>query len=198
MTRSSHPGPPPPPPPPPPTIAAQPPVPSEPRSQALLNRLSSFLRTPPNTDEVSEFPQPPMLSRLRPQVLLGHLSSLLPRSRIHTDEVIEPQQRPTPSGSRPGALISSLSSRSPPNADEGVELQQWPRQITSHCSPHIVEVAAQRDKKALYVARRPKTASENAKRIKNPKPWVRVVMFICCVSPGTDDSPGTDGTPRTA
>ncbi|KAG2135838.1 WD40-repeat-containing domain protein [Suillus clintonianus] len=178
----------------------QPPVSSEPLSQALLNRLSSFLRSPPNTDEVPEFPQPPMLSRLRPQVLLGHLSSLLPRSRIHTDEVIGPQQRPTPSGSRPGALISSLSSlfRSPLNADEEVELQQWPRQITSsHCNPHVVEVAAQRDKKALYVARRPKTASENAKRIKNPKPWVRVVLFLCCVSPGTDDSPGTDGTPRT-
>jgi hypothetical protein len=39
---------------------------------------------------------------------------------------------------------------------------------------------------ALYVARRPETASEKAKRIKNPKWWVRVVLFICCVSPSTD------------
>jgi hypothetical protein len=39
---------------------------------------------------------------------------------------------------------------------------------------------------ALYVARRPETASEMAKRIKNPKWWVRVVLFICCASPSTD------------
>jgi hypothetical protein len=39
----------------------------------------------------------------------------------------------------------------------------------------------------LYVARRPETASEKAKRIKNPKLWVRVVLFLCCVSPGTDN-----------
>jgi hypothetical protein len=41
----------------------------------------------------------------------------------------------------------------------------------------------------IFVARRPETASEMAKRIKNPKPWVRIVLFLCCVSPGTDDSP---------
>jgi hypothetical protein len=41
----------------------------------------------------------------------------------------------------------------------------------------------------IYVARRPETASEMAKRVKNPKPWVRVVFFLCCVSPGTDDAP---------
>jgi hypothetical protein len=50
----------------------------------------------------------------------------------------------------------------------------------------------------IFVAppRRPETASEIAKRVKNPKPWVRVVFFLCCVSPGTDDSPGTNNTPR--
>jgi hypothetical protein len=40
----------------------------------------------------------------------------------------------------------------------------------------------------LHVARRPETASEKAKRIKNPKLWVRVVLFLCCVSPGTDNA----------
>jgi hypothetical protein len=34
-----------------------------------------------------------------------------------------------------------------------------------------------------------------AKRIKNPKWWVRVVLFICCVSPGTNDGPGTNDNP---
>ncbi|KAG1735976.1 hypothetical protein EDB19DRAFT_2040432 [Suillus lakei] len=177
----------------------QSPVPSESRSHALLNRLSSLLHSSQNTDEISEHPQPPMLSRLRPQVLLGHLSSLLPRSRLHTSEVNELQQSQTPSGSRPGALIGLLSSlfRSPPNANEGIELQQWPRQSTSsHCSPRVVEVPAMRDREVIFVARRPETASEQARRIKNPKPWVRVVLFLCCVSPGTDDSPGTNATPR--
>ncbi|KAG2745917.1 hypothetical protein P692DRAFT_201807508 [Suillus brevipes Sb2] len=37
--------------------------------------------------------------------------------------------------------------------------------------PPIVEVPCIDDKKALYVARRPETASEMAKRIKNPKWW---------------------------
>jgi D-alanyl-lipoteichoic acid acyltransferase DltB (MBOAT superfamily) len=41
---------------------------------------------------------------------------------------------------------------------------------------------------ALYTARRPETASEMAKRIKNPKWWVRVVLFLCCASPSADDS----------
>ncbi|KAG2346928.1 hypothetical protein BDR05DRAFT_759098 [Suillus weaverae] len=129
----------------------QPPVHSESRSHALLSRLFSFLRSPPNTgtDEISELPQPPMLSRLHPQVLLGHLSSLLPRSQPYTDEATEPQRSQTPSGSRPGALIGRLSSlfHSTPNANEVIELQQWPRRGTSsHCSPHAVEVAAMRDR----------------------------------------------------
>jgi hypothetical protein len=48
----------------------------------------------------------------------------------------------------------------------------------------------------IFVARRPETAGEMAKRVKNPKPWVRVVFFLCCVSPGTDDDPATNVTPR--
>ncbi|KAG2120269.1 WD40-repeat-containing domain protein [Suillus clintonianus] len=160
--------------------------------ESLLNRLSSLLRSPPNTDEISELPQPPILARLSPQMLLGHLSLLLPHSRLHTDEATEPQQSPTPPGSRPGVFIGRLSSlfRSPPNTNEATELQQWSRQITSfHCSPRVVEVVAQRDKQALYVSPPPQeTASDKAKRIKNPTRWVRVVLFLCCVSPGTDET----------
>ncbi|KAG2134537.1 WD40-repeat-containing domain protein [Suillus clintonianus] len=158
----------------------QPPsTPSRLDPHALLARLSSLLpRSRLNTEEETE-PHPTTHSGSRSSTLIDRLSSL-----FHTGEATEPQQPPTPSGSRAGAIISSFSSlfRSSPNADEVVELQQWPRQITSsHCSPHVVEVAAQRDKKALYVARRPKTASENAKRIKNPKPWERLnelTLFI--------------------
>ncbi|KAG2341155.1 WD40 repeat-like protein [Suillus weaverae] len=172
----------------------QPPVHSESRSHVLLSRLSSFLRSPPNTgtDEISELPQPPILSRLHSQVLLAHLSSFLPRSQPHTDKATEPQQSQTPSGSRPGALIGRLSSlfRSPLDADEVIEVQHCPGPTTSsHCSPCVIEVAPMRDREVLFVARRPETVSEKAKRIKNPKPWVRVVLFLCCVSPGTDDAP---------
>lgn len=166
---------------------------SESRSRALRSRLSSFLRSPPNTDRISELPQPSMLVRLSPQVLLGHLSLLLPHSRLHTSETTEPQQSQLPSGSRPGALIG-LSSlfRSPPNADETPEPHLWTRQTTSsHCSPQVVEVVAQRDKQALYVSPPRETASEKAKRIKNPTWGVRVVLFLCCVSPGTDGTHGS-------
>lgn len=175
-----------------------PPVPSESRLHALLHRLRSL----PNigTDEISELPQPPMISRFRPQVLLSHLSSLLPRPQFYADGATEPQRSQTPSESRPGALISRLSSlfRSAPNADEAIELQQHsPEPATfPHRSPHVVDVSAMRDREVIYVARRPETASEMARRVKNPKPWVRVVFFLCCVSPGTDDSPGTNNTPR--
>ncbi|KAG2745921.1 hypothetical protein P692DRAFT_20740990, partial [Suillus brevipes Sb2] len=184
------------------TIETQHPlVPSESLLHALLNRIRSL----PNfgTDEISDLPQPPILSRFRPQVLLGHLSSLLPRPQLHTDEATEPQRSQTPSESRPGALIGRLSSlfRSTPNADEAIELQHSPEPATfSHRSSHVVNVSAMRDREVIFVApaqaRRPATASEIAKRVKNPKPWVRVVFFLCCVSPGTDDSPGTNNTPR--
>ncbi|KAG1739339.1 WD40-repeat-containing domain protein [Suillus lakei] len=171
----------------------QPPVSSESRSHAFLSRLSSFLRSPPNTDEISELPQPLTLARLNPQVLLDHLSLLLPHSRLHTNSAIEPQQSLIPSGSRPGALIGRLSSllRFSPNTDEATEFRQWPRHTTSsRCGPRVVEVVAQRDKQALYVSPPRETASDKAKRIKNPQPWVRVVLFLCCVSPGTDDTRG--------
>ncbi|KAG1829701.1 hypothetical protein EV424DRAFT_413880 [Suillus variegatus] len=171
------------------TEAQQPPVPSESRSRVLFDRLSSFLRSPPNTDEISEPPQPPMVSRLSPRVLLGDLSELFSRPRIHVNEATEPRRSQTPRRSRSDALIGPLSSlfRSPHNADEAIELQCCPGPTTSYLSRHVDDVAAMRDREVLVVARRPDTASEIAKRVKNPKPWVRVVFFLCCVSPGTDD-----------
>ncbi|KIK35344.1 hypothetical protein CY34DRAFT_812241 [Suillus luteus UH-Slu-Lm8-n1] len=176
-----------------------PPVPSESRLHALLHHLRSLPNT--GTEEISELPQPPMISRFRPQVLLGHLSSLFSRPQLHTDETIEPQRSQTPSESRPVALIGRLSSlfRPPPNANEAIELQHSPEPATfSYRSSHVVDVSAMRDREVIYVARRPETASEMAKRVKNPKPWVRVVFFLCCVSPGSDDSPGTNDTPRSS
>ncbi|KAG2054843.1 WD40 repeat-like protein [Suillus hirtellus] len=165
------------------------PVPSESRLRVLFDRLSSLLRSPPNTDEIFEPSQPPMISRLSPRVLLGDLSEFFSRPRIYTNEATEPRRSQTPRRSRSDALIGPLSSlfRSPPNADEAIELQCCPGPTTSHLSRHVDDVAAMRDKEVLVVARRPDTASEIARRVKNPKPWVRVVFFLCCVSPGTDD-----------
>lgn len=65
-----------------------------------------------------------------------------------------------PLGSRSRVLFSRLSSlfrRSQINADQTTELQQPPRQsIFSRRGPHVVDVAAIRDKQALYVAPRPR------------------------------------------
>ncbi|KIK41248.1 hypothetical protein CY34DRAFT_219187 [Suillus luteus UH-Slu-Lm8-n1] len=76
-------------------------------------------------------------------------------------------------GLHPRALLARLPRpfhRSQPNVDEPTELQQRPGPSTSpRRIPPIVEVPSIDDKKALYVARRPETASEMAKRIKNPK-----------------------------
>ncbi|KAG1785362.1 WD40-repeat-containing domain protein [Suillus plorans] len=155
------------------TETQQPPVPSESRSRVLFDRLSSLLRSPPNTDEISEPSQPPMLSRLSPRVLLGDLSGLFSRPQIHVNEATEPWRSQTPGRSRSDALIGPLSSlfRSPPNADEAIELQCCPGPTTSHLSRHVDDVAAMRDREVLVVARRPDTASEIARRVKNPKPW---------------------------
>ncbi|KAG1893568.1 uncharacterized protein F5891DRAFT_1196195 [Suillus fuscotomentosus] len=51
----------------------------------------------------------------------------------------------------------------------------------------VVDVPALDDKKALYVARPPKRASDKAKCVDNSKWWARVVLFLCCVSPSNDD-----------
>jgi hypothetical protein len=166
---------------------------SESRPRVLLSRLSSFLRSPRNIDGISELPQPSMFARLSPQVLLGHLALLLPHSRLHTNEITEPQQPQTSSRSRSGGFFGRLSSHfRSPNADETSELHLWTRQTTSSsCSPQVVEVVAQRDKQALYVSPPRETASDKAKRIKNPTRGVRIVLFLCCVSPGTDDTHGS-------
>ncbi|KAG1829702.1 hypothetical protein EV424DRAFT_1586598 [Suillus variegatus] len=171
------------------TETQQPPVPSESRSRVLFDRLSSLLRSLLNTDEISELSQPPILSRLSPQVLLGDLSQLFSHPRIYINEITEPQRSKTHQRSRSDALLGPLSSlfRSPPNADEAIELQCCPGPTISYLSRHVNDVAAMRDKEVLVVARRPGTASEMARRVKNPKPWVRVVFFLCCVSPGTND-----------
>ncbi|OJA14730.1 hypothetical protein AZE42_12705 [Rhizopogon vesiculosus] len=54
--------------------------------------------------------------------------------------------------------------------------------MSSHPSPHVIEVAPVRDKQALYVAPRQERLSDRVKRIKNPTWWARCVLFICCVS----------------
>jgi hypothetical protein len=87
-----------------------------------------------------------MLLRFRPQV---HPSSLLPRPQLYADEASEPRRFRTPSESRPGALIGRLSSlfRSPPNADEAIELQHSPEPATfPRGSSHVVNVSAIRDR----------------------------------------------------
>jgi WD40 repeat protein len=90
------------------------------------------------------------------------------------------------SGFLPHTLLThvlSLFRHHQPNPDGATELQQLPRSSTTvFHSPDAVEIAAVRDKKALYVARRPERASDKAKRIKNPSRWTRFVLFICCVS----------------
>ncbi|KAG1901931.1 WD40-repeat-containing domain protein [Suillus fuscotomentosus] len=175
------------------TETQQPPVPSELRSRVLFDRLSSLLRSPPNTDEISGPSQPSMISRLSPRVLLDDLSELFSRPRISINEATEPRRSKTPQRSRSGALIGPISSlfRSPPNADEAIEPRCYSGPTTSHLSRLVDDVAAMRDREVLVVARRPDTASEIARRVKNPKPWVRVVFFLCCVSPGTDDPTST-------
>ncbi|KAG1806077.1 uncharacterized protein BJ212DRAFT_789412 [Suillus subaureus] len=81
-----------------------------------------------------------------------------------------------------------LFRRPQPNASGPIELQQRQGPSTSsRRSPPIVEVPALDDKKALYTARRQERASDKAKRITNPRLWVRVVLFLCCASPSTDD-----------
>ncbi|KAJ8583333.1 WD40 repeat-like protein [Rhizopogon salebrosus TDB-379] len=64
-------------------------------------------------------------------------------------------------------------------------------------SLRAVEVAAVRDKQALYVAPPRESLSEKAKRIKNPTWWIRCVLFIICVSPPNTASPDTTPPPNT-
>jgi WD40 repeat protein len=94
-------------------------------------------------------------------------------------------------GSHPRALFTRLPQlfrRSQTNADEPIESQQRSGPSnSSRRSPPVVEVPALDDKKALYTARPQERVIDKAKRIKNPTWLARVVLFICCVSPSTDD-----------
>ncbi|KAG1725286.1 uncharacterized protein EDB91DRAFT_1169107 [Suillus paluster] len=172
------------------TELQQPPVPSETRSHTLLGRLSSLLCSRLDTDEATSPQQIPTPSGSRRDAIIGRRSHVpdtllfghlfvLPRSQPTTDETTEIQQHSRPSRS-PDAVVGRLFSpfRSPPDTNEVVEFQQCSKQ-TARCSRHVVEVAAIRDKQV---------SSEKARRIKNPKPRVRVVLFLCCASPGTDDA----------
>ncbi|KAG1871373.1 hypothetical protein DFJ58DRAFT_763586 [Suillus subalutaceus] len=95
-------------------------------------------------------------------------------------------------GPRPRAFLARLPRlfrRSQTNVDEPIKSQRRPVPSTSsRRSPPVVEVPALDDKKALYTARRPERASDKAKRIKNPKWWARIVLFLCCASPSTGDN----------
>ncbi|KAG2096298.1 WD40-repeat-containing domain protein [Suillus discolor] len=149
------------------------------RLSSLIHRFA------PESDAPNELQQPSTSSWLDPHVLLARLSSLFPRSRLNTDEEAEhhptlptrshadgrligrlssffcsqphtneeAEHHPTvASSSRPDArLIIRLSSlfRSQPHTNERIELSQRP----SH--PRVVNVAAVRDKQALFVARGP-------------------------------------------
>ncbi|KAG1743080.1 hypothetical protein EDB19DRAFT_584597 [Suillus lakei] len=182
----------------PPNETTDPPQPQTPSGlypHLLLARLSSFINhSRPGNDVANELQEPHTPSGLRPHALFGRLSSFIKRSRPRNDEANEPhtpQRPPTPSGSRSGAFIGRLSSLLHSSSDtnhEEIELPQRPRQTTSsRCSPHVVEVAAMRDKQTLYVARPAERPIDRVKRIKNPNWRVRVVLFICCVTPATDE-----------
>ncbi|KAG1894690.1 quinon protein alcohol dehydrogenase-like superfamily [Suillus fuscotomentosus] len=114
---------------------------------ALLSSLLHRFRH--KSGEATELSEPSTPSRLDPHVLLARLSSFLPRPRPRTDEEAEPHTT-TPFSLRPDALFSRLSShfRSQPHTDEKIEPQRSSR-------PHVVEVAAIRDKQSLVVARGP-------------------------------------------
>lgn len=83
----------------------------------------------------------------------------------------------------------SSATRHHSNTNEIPQLQQRSRQnsISRH-GRSLVGVAAQQDKRALVVAPRPQPPTAQAKRTKNPKWWVRIVLFLCCVSTATGDN----------
>ncbi|KAG1797756.1 uncharacterized protein HD556DRAFT_1355098 [Suillus plorans] len=167
------------------TETSQPPTPSRLHPRLLFARLSSLIhRSSPENDALDELQQPSTPSRLDLHALLVHLSSLFPGSRLNTGGETEGHPT-TPPGLRPDALIDRLSSffRSQPHNDEEIELPQRPRR------PHVVEVAAVRDRQALYVAPRPRprprTQPNGTATHAQSQPitwWAHVVLFLCCVS----------------
>lgn len=178
----------------------------------VVSRVSAFppapRQVPPDFfDNVQD--RDPVRYHHSPAVLLNFVSSVL--HYRPSDPSLHRRRRVfAPSlGSGPRTLtrLTHFLRRSQPKVDEPTELQQRPGPSTSsHRSPPVVEVPALDDKKvrfagdmfpmagvsnfykALYTARRPERATDKAKRIKNLKLWVRVVLFVCCVPPPTDDS----------
>ncbi|KAG2079250.1 WD40 repeat-like protein [Suillus decipiens] len=173
------------------TKPAQPSRPSRLHLHMIIARLSSLIHRSSPDDAENEVQQLPMPSRLRFHALLDCLSSLLRRSRLDNDPATEPQP-PTPSGLRPDIHIGHLFSlfRSLPATSEEIEPPIYPRQTTSsYHSPHVVNVAAIRDKQALYVAPRPKrdrSRTQPAGTTMQSRPlslWAHLVLFLCCASP---------------
>ncbi|KAG2343251.1 WD40 repeat-like protein [Suillus weaverae] len=168
------------------TELPQPSTPSRLHPRVLFARLAAFIhRSPPENDAPNELQQPSAPSRLDLHVILASLSSLLPRSRPNTDGEIE-HHPTTPSGLRPDALIDFLSSlfHSQLHANEEIELSQYSRH------PHVVEVAAVRDRQVLYVAPRPRprphTQPNGTATPAQSRPiqwWAHAVLFLCCASP---------------
>jgi hypothetical protein len=173
--------------------------------RVLFVRLFSLVhRSPPENDAATELQQASTPSRLGPHALLVRLSSLWPRSRLDTDEETEPHPT-TPSGSRPDALIDSLSSlfRSQSHTNEELQLSQYSRR------PHVVEVAAVRDREVIFTAPPPpqKTQQQTQSHTQGsfttqsapgtnptaPHPrhpyslpvrlLAHLVLFLCCASP---------------
>lgn len=116
--------------------------------RVLFARLSSLIhRSPPENDASKKLQQPPTPSRLDPHPLLARLSSLLPHLPLNTDEEASPHPT-TPSGLSLDALIDRLSSffHSQPHTHKEIELSQYLGR------PHVVEVAAVRDREVVFTA----------------------------------------------
>lgn len=82
------------------------------------------------------------------------------------------------------SLVSCPRSSALNLTNEEIELSQCPRR------PRVVEVAAVRDREALYVAPQPRphphTQSNGTATLAQSRPvpwWAHVVLFLCCVSP---------------
>ncbi|KAG2038630.1 WD40-repeat-containing domain protein [Suillus americanus] len=168
------------------TELPQPSTPSGLHPLVMFSRLSSLIhRSPPENDASNELQPHSTPSRLLDlRALLAGLSSLWPHSRLNTDGEIQPHPT-THSGSRSDALIDRLSSlfRPQPHTNEEIQLSQYSR------DPHVVEVAAMRDRQALYVAPRPRphphTQPNGTATHAQSQPipwWAHVVLFFCCTS----------------
>ncbi|KAJ8583150.1 WD40 repeat-like protein [Rhizopogon salebrosus TDB-379] len=119
--------------------------------------------------------------------------------RVHSSVLRGVQPRP-PARYRLGAItsfsgrrnalfgrVSSLFHRSQvqPNMNESLEFQRRPEQSTkSPPAPPVVDVAAGRNKKPLFVARPPERPSDIARRVVNPTRWMRFVIGVVYLPDG--------------